>query len=143
MILCYQNSFKTFWNEYGTVLISCHSTNWNEQWPLSLVSTAATRVSDAPQEQDGEISFKNFMSVLLLPHRLVGYTIVRQSLMLFSGQVHSARTLDGEFVAVKVQYPGVADSIDSDINNLKMILSMTGMLPEGWAADAWIACSLS
>ena len=33
----------------------------------------------------------------------------------FLGQVHQAVLLDGSDVAVKVQYPGVAKSIDSDI----------------------------
>jgi aarF domain-containing kinase len=32
-------------------------------------------------------------------------------------------THDGETVAVKIQYPGVADSINSDIDNLVMLLS--------------------
>lgn len=34
------------------------------------------------------------------------------------GQVHRACTLDGVEVAVKIQYPGVADSIESDMDNL-------------------------
>ncbi|KAN0024481.1 hypothetical protein ACTFIV_008889 [Dictyostelium citrinum] len=40
------------------------------------------------------------------------------------GQVHRAITLDGKEVAVKVQYPGVADSITSDIKNLLPLLKM-------------------
>jgi aarF domain-containing kinase len=47
------------------------------------------------------------------------------------GQVHRAVLPDGVEVAVKVQYPGVADSIDSDINNLMMVLRMTGAVPKG------------
>ena len=31
-------------------------------------------------------------------------------------------THDGDIVAVKIQYPGVADSINSDIDNLVMLL---------------------
>ncbi|KAK5578993.1 hypothetical protein RB653_008669 [Dictyostelium firmibasis] len=44
------------------------------------------------------------------------------------GQVHRAITLDGREVAVKVQYPGVADSITSDIKNLSSLLKM--IVPE-------------
>ena len=34
-------------------------------------------------------------------------------------------------VAVKVQYPGVANSIESDLSNLSMIISATGLAPPG------------
>ncbi|KAF5112204.1 hypothetical protein DV452_004150 [Geotrichum candidum] len=41
------------------------------------------------------------------------------------GQVHGAVLLRGyDSVAIKVQYPGVADSIDSDLNNLQMLLNL-------------------
>ncbi len=46
------------------------------------------------------------------------------------GQVHKA-TVQGQQVAVKVQYPGVADSIDSDLNNLERLLLFSGLLPKG------------
>jgi aarF domain-containing kinase len=45
--------------------------------------------------------------------------------------VHRAVLHDGTHVAVKVQYPGVAESIDSDINNLLSLLNMTGLVPKG------------
>jgi len=34
-------------------------------------------------------------------------------------------------IAVKVQYPGVEESIESDINNLLSLLTYTGMMPRG------------
>ena len=40
------------------------------------------------------------------------------------GQVHRARTKDGLDVAVKVQYPGIADTIRSDMKNLGSLLVM-------------------
>ncbi|KAG9146993.1 hypothetical protein Leryth_005247 [Lithospermum erythrorhizon] len=46
------------------------------------------------------------------------------------GQVHRAVTKDGIEVAMKIQYPGVADSIESDIENLKLLLKYTNLLPE-------------
>jgi predicted unusual protein kinase regulating ubiquinone biosynthesis (AarF/ABC1/UbiB family) len=45
------------------------------------------------------------------------------------GQVHRARTHDGDVLAIKVQYPGVRESIDSDVNNAASLLRMTGLLP--------------
>ncbi|XP_061668905.1 atypical kinase COQ8A, mitochondrial [Syngnathoides biaculeatus] len=47
------------------------------------------------------------------------------------GQVHLARLKDGREVAMKIQYPGVAQSINSDVNNLMTVLSMSNALPEG------------
>jgi len=46
------------------------------------------------------------------------------------GQVHRATTKKGGLdVAVKIQYPGVADSIDADMSNLQTLLALTGALP--------------
>ncbi|XP_057583813.1 atypical kinase COQ8A, mitochondrial [Hippopotamus amphibius kiboko] len=47
------------------------------------------------------------------------------------GQVHLARMKGGREVAMKIQYPGVAQSISSDVNNLMTVLNMSNMLPEG------------
>ncbi|GAA6223254.1 atypical kinase ADCK3, mitochondrial-like [Lates japonicus] len=47
------------------------------------------------------------------------------------GQVHLARLKDGREVAMKIQYPGVAKSIDSDVNNIMTALSLSNALPEG------------
>ena len=46
------------------------------------------------------------------------------------GQVHRALTRDGRTLAIKVQYPGVADSINSDVDNVASLLNLTGLLPE-------------
>lgn len=47
------------------------------------------------------------------------------------GQVHLARMKGGREVAMKIQYPGVAQSINSDVNNLMAVLNMSNVLPEG------------
>ncbi|KAI8925462.1 ABC1 family-domain-containing protein [Entophlyctis helioformis] len=51
------------------------------------------------------------------------------------GQVHKAQLITGEHVAVKVQYPGVADSIASDLANLKSLLLVGNLLPRGLYLD--------
>ena len=45
------------------------------------------------------------------------------------GQVHRAVTHDGRELAIKVQYPGVAGSIDADIDNVATLLRVSGLLP--------------
>ncbi|WP_067790241.1 ABC1 kinase family protein [Paraurantiacibacter namhicola] len=46
------------------------------------------------------------------------------------GQVHRAILPDGRELAIKVQYPGVATSIDSDIDNVATLLRISGLLPK-------------
>jgi predicted unusual protein kinase regulating ubiquinone biosynthesis (AarF/ABC1/UbiB family) len=45
------------------------------------------------------------------------------------GQVHGAVAIDGRRLALKIQYPGVARSIDSDIDNVASLLRMSRLLP--------------
>ncbi|RNA25866.1 aarF domain-containing kinase 4-like [Brachionus plicatilis] len=53
------------------------------------------------------------------------------------GQVHWAVLKEsGERVAVKIQYPGVAQSITSDIDNLMSILNVSNLLPKGMYAES-------
>jgi predicted unusual protein kinase regulating ubiquinone biosynthesis (AarF/ABC1/UbiB family) len=47
------------------------------------------------------------------------------------GQVHRAITRDGRELAIKVQYPGVRESIDADVDNVATLLRMSGLLPRG------------
>ncbi|KAI7690480.1 hypothetical protein SSS_02600 [Sarcoptes scabiei] len=51
------------------------------------------------------------------------------------GEVHKAQLNDGSMVAVKVQYPGVAESIESDIKNVLSILKFANVFPEGLFID--------
>jgi predicted unusual protein kinase regulating ubiquinone biosynthesis (AarF/ABC1/UbiB family) len=44
------------------------------------------------------------------------------------GQVHRAVTKDGREVAVKVQYPGVAKAIMSDLDNSNLLFNVLGMV---------------
>jgi aarF domain-containing kinase len=56
------------------------------------------------------------------------------------GQVHKATLAsNGKDVAVKVQYPGVRNSIDSDLNNLALLLTASQLLPKGLYLDKTIA----
>ena len=54
------------------------------------------------------------------------------------GQVHRAQTRDGRDMAIKVQYPGVARSIDSDVANVGALIRMSGMLPKGFALAPYL-----
>ncbi|WP_239804649.1 ABC1 kinase family protein [Croceicoccus hydrothermalis] len=45
------------------------------------------------------------------------------------GQVHRATTRDGRELAIKVQYPGVRESIDADVDNVATLLRISNLLP--------------
>lgn len=45
------------------------------------------------------------------------------------GQVHKALTREGQELAIKVQYPGIAKSIDSDVDNIMTLLKVAGFTP--------------
>ena len=51
------------------------------------------------------------------------------------GQVHKGRTHGGRELAIKIQYPGVRRSIDSDIDNVVSLLRISGLLPRDLDID--------
>ncbi len=55
------------------------------------------------------------------------------------GQVHKATHDKGQLLAVKIQYPGISTSIDSDVDNVATLLRISGLLPEGIAIAPLLA----
>jgi predicted unusual protein kinase regulating ubiquinone biosynthesis (AarF/ABC1/UbiB family) len=55
------------------------------------------------------------------------------------GQVHRAVTLDGRAVAVKVQYPGIAETIAADLRNLALLRRMLRITAPAQDVEALIA----
>jgi predicted unusual protein kinase regulating ubiquinone biosynthesis (AarF/ABC1/UbiB family) len=55
------------------------------------------------------------------------------------GQVHRATAADGRELAVKVQYPGVARSVDSDVDNVAVLLRVLKLLPLEIEIDGVVA----
>jgi predicted unusual protein kinase regulating ubiquinone biosynthesis (AarF/ABC1/UbiB family) len=56
------------------------------------------------------------------------------------GQVHAARLRDGRAVAVKIQYPGVAEAIHADLKNAELLVTLLtlvvgGLSPRGLSLD--------
>ena len=52
------------------------------------------------------------------------------------GQVHRATLLDGRAVAVKVQYPGIAEAMDADLRNAGTMVRLARALAPGLDAKA-------
>jgi predicted unusual protein kinase regulating ubiquinone biosynthesis (AarF/ABC1/UbiB family) len=55
------------------------------------------------------------------------------------GQVHRATTVDGDDVAVKIQYPGVAEAVETDLRNAMLLLPLVKRLAPGLDAKALAA----
>ena len=47
------------------------------------------------------------------------------------GQVHVAQSQTGRHLALKIQYPGIRQSIDSDVDNVVTLLNVSRLLPKG------------
>jgi predicted unusual protein kinase regulating ubiquinone biosynthesis (AarF/ABC1/UbiB family) len=54
------------------------------------------------------------------------------------GQVHRATTHEGQDVAVKVQYPGIAATIEADLKNLGAVMNVAKALIPAERVDAYI-----
>ena len=46
------------------------------------------------------------------------------------GQVHRGKLKNGKVLAIKIQYPGIKESIDSDMDSLGFILNSSGIIPQ-------------
>jgi predicted unusual protein kinase regulating ubiquinone biosynthesis (AarF/ABC1/UbiB family) len=55
------------------------------------------------------------------------------------GQVYRGRTRDGGAVAIKVQYPGIAEAVESDMRNLRLLSPMLRKLIPGVEIKALLA----
>jgi predicted unusual protein kinase regulating ubiquinone biosynthesis (AarF/ABC1/UbiB family) len=54
------------------------------------------------------------------------------------GQVHRARLFDGRQVAVKVRYPGIAETLESDLKNLGSMLTMARVVADPERISAYL-----
>ena len=55
------------------------------------------------------------------------------------GQVYRATTHDGDDVAVKVQYPGVAEAVETDMRNMQLLVPLLKRMAPGMDAKALLA----
>jgi predicted unusual protein kinase regulating ubiquinone biosynthesis (AarF/ABC1/UbiB family) len=65
------------------------------------------------------------------PERVLAEIDRRPAAAASIGQVYRARAHDGRELAIKVQYPGVAESVESDMRNLRLISPLLRQLMPG------------
>lgn len=98
-------------------------------FPPEMTAILSALRADAPAMPPAQL--RNVLNAEWGPdwHRRFARFDVRAFAAASIGQVHRARTHDGRDLAVKVQYPGVRTSIDSDIANIAALLRLPGLLP--------------
>jgi predicted unusual protein kinase regulating ubiquinone biosynthesis (AarF/ABC1/UbiB family) len=99
--------------------------------PPEVTAILAALRSDAPHMPPGQL--RDVLNAEWGAEWLQGFARfeVRPFAAASIGQVHRARTRDGRDLAIKVQYPGVRASIDSDVDNLATLLRLPGLVPRG------------
>lgn len=88
-----------------------------------------TRLQKAAPPMDYELIVAQMMAEFGFPPEKLFASFDREPFAAASiGQVHRARTWEGDEVIVKVQYPGVDVSCESDMQHLKRLLKLGGLL---------------
>ena len=65
------------------------------------------------------------------PERMLAHIDAEPAASASIGQVYRGRTLEGRDVAIKVQYPGIAETVEADMRNLTLLLPLLRQLVPG------------
>jgi predicted unusual protein kinase regulating ubiquinone biosynthesis (AarF/ABC1/UbiB family) len=87
-------------------------------------STLARLQSDVPPLASDEIADVIATELGARPEEIFDFFSARPVAAASMGQVHLARLTDGTELAVKVQYPGVADAVRADLANSNLLASV-------------------
>ncbi|EXJ10378.1 MULTISPECIES: ABC1 kinase family protein [Nitrincola] len=93
-----------------------------------LLSQLRASATPMPMLQLAEVLEQSFGNDWQASFQQFGFTPIAAASI---GQVHRAVLLNGQVVALKIQYPGVAKSIDSDVDNVVSLLKLSRLLPAG------------
>ncbi len=87
-------------------------------------STLARLQADVPSLAPDEIGAVIHAELGAAPEKIFAFFSPRPVAAASIGQVHLARLADGAELAVKVQYPGVADAVRADLANTELLASV-------------------
>jgi predicted unusual protein kinase regulating ubiquinone biosynthesis (AarF/ABC1/UbiB family) len=101
------------------------------------VRRTLSRLQDSVPPMSGELAAQVVREELGLPPERAFARWDPQPIAAASiGQVHRAVTLDGRAVAVKVQYPGIAETIAADLRNVALLRRMLRITAPAQDVDA-------
>ena len=111
----------------------------DEGMPPAMSQALATLRSDAPP-MPSDLALTEIERSLGRPlHELFSEIDPEPIAAASIGQVHKAVTTQGRTVAVKVQYPGIAQAIAADLDNSEMLARLLGMVYPGLHPDDLVA----
>ena len=115
----------------GQVLSTMEFPGLDEDQSTYLQSRLASLRDSAPA-----VSWKQMRKVLAgdwgeAPERVLAHIDTEPAASASIGQVYRGRTQQGREVAIKVQYPGIAESIDADMRNLMLLSPLLRQLMPG------------
>jgi predicted unusual protein kinase regulating ubiquinone biosynthesis (AarF/ABC1/UbiB family) len=101
------------------------------------VRRTLSRLQDSIPPMSGELAAQVVRQELgLPPERAFAHWDPQPIAAASIGQVHRAVTLDGRAVAVKVQYPGIAETIAADLRNVALLRRMLRITAPAQDVDA-------
>jgi predicted unusual protein kinase regulating ubiquinone biosynthesis (AarF/ABC1/UbiB family) len=101
-----------------------------------LLGTLRDQAHSMPATQLAEVLEREYGADWHHRFRRFSYTPIAAASI---GQVHRAETHDGQLLALKIQYPGVKASIDSDVANLTLLARTPGLVPGAVDTSAMLA----
>jgi predicted unusual protein kinase regulating ubiquinone biosynthesis (AarF/ABC1/UbiB family) len=115
----------------GQVLSTMEFPGLDEDQSAYLQSRLASLRDGAPA-----VSWKQMRKVLAVdwgeaPERVLAHIDTEPAASASIGQVYRGRTQQGREVAIKVQYPGIAESVDADMRNLMLLSPLLRQLMPG------------
>jgi predicted unusual protein kinase regulating ubiquinone biosynthesis (AarF/ABC1/UbiB family) len=104
------------------------------------VRRTLSRLQDSVPPMSGELAAQVVVAELGLPPERAFARWDPEPIAAASiGQVHRAITHDGQAVAVKVQYPGIAETIAADLRNVALLRRMLRITAPNQDVDALVA----
>src|SRR5947207_389795 len=115
----------------GQVLSTVEFPGLDEDQSAHLKQRLASLRDDVPA-----VSWKQMRKVLADewgadPERVLGSIDPEPAAAASIGQVYRGRTADGADVAVKIQYPGIGEAVESDMRNVRMLAPLLRRLMPG------------
>jgi predicted unusual protein kinase regulating ubiquinone biosynthesis (AarF/ABC1/UbiB family) len=109
----------------GTALKAAQLVSMEIEWLPDAYQSELSKAASQVPAMNRAVALKALKTELGVPERIFAEFSLTPFAAASLGQVHAATSRDGQTLAVKVQYPGIAASVAADIRMLKALLTPT------------------